>query len=130
MKMGAWAFLLLALNTAITIPLAIYALVVVERQLLFATLGFLAFGLVLILLWRLCASGARCSLCMGPIYLHRHCSRNAAAKRSFGSYRLRVARDIILTRSFRCPYCGETTRCETKSSTRSTTDPASPQNPA
>ena len=124
MKMGAWAFLLLALNTALTIPLAIYALVMVERKLLFATLGLLAFGLVLILLWRLCATRARCSLCMGPISLHRHCSRNAAAKRTLGSYRLRVARDIILTSSFQCPYCGESTRCEPKSATPPTTDAA------
>ena len=112
MKLGAWTVLLLALNTAVTIPLAIYALIAVKRELLFAALGFLGFGLVILLVWRLSAAEARCSLCMGPIFLHRSCSRNRNAKQIFGSYRLRVARDIVLTRSFRCPYCGESTLCK------------------
>jgi DNA-directed RNA polymerase subunit RPC12/RpoP len=118
MKLGSWTIMLLIVNTALTVSLGLYALITVRRELLFAALGFLGFGFVLLLVWRVAASSARCSLCMGPILLNRRCARSRHARRLSGSYRLQVARDIILTNSFRCPYCGESTLCKPRSSTR------------
>lgn len=111
MKLGSWLFFLLGLNTLITIPVAAYALILVNRDLLLLTLSLLGASLVLLILFRIMAAGARCPLCTGPILLSRRCSRNRNAARTLGSYRIRVARDIMLTNRFRCPYCGESTRC-------------------
>ena len=111
MKLSAWLFLLLGLNGLVTISVTLTALILVNRQLLILTLALLTFSLVLLIAFRLSASGARCPLCTVQILLSRRCQRNRNAQRTLGSYRARVARDIVLTRTFRCPYCGEPTQC-------------------
>ena len=57
---------------------------------------------------------AYCPLCRGPVLRGSGARRHRTAKRSFFSYRLRVARDITLTNTFVCPYCGERTHCVVK----------------
>ncbi len=57
---------------------------------------------------------AYCPLCRGPVLRGSGARRHRTAKRSLFSYRLRVARDITLTNTFACPYCGERTHCIVK----------------
>ena len=57
---------------------------------------------------------AYCPLCRGPVLRGSGARRHRTAKRSLFSYRLRVARDITLTNTFVCPYCGERTHCVVK----------------
>ena len=116
MKFGAWLFFLLGLNTVVTILVILTALAMASQQLLVLTLALLTFGLVLLISFRVVASGARCPLCSGSVLLSRRCQRSRHAVRSFGSYRIRVARDIILCNSFRCSYCGESTHCSPRAS--------------
>ena len=71
---------------------------------LFATLG-------LLLLQKYFAHSAYCPLCRGPVLRGSRAQRHRNASRTFWSYRLRVARDIVLTNKFSCPYCGERTNC-------------------
>ena len=54
---------------------------------------------------------AYCPLCRGPVLRGSGARRHRTAKRSLFSYRLRVARDVTLTNTFVCPYCGERTHC-------------------
>jgi len=112
---GAAALLLLSgLLCAATICVAIYALIDIDRPLLLWALGlFIAFAASLIG-YRYLAVSARCSLCMSPVLLSRHCSRSEKARTLCSSYRLRVAKDIVLRNGFRCPYCGEPTKCEVR----------------
>ena len=113
-KLGAWLLYLFCLSAVATIAVITCALVLNDRQLFVLALALLAWDLVLLVTCRLVASGARCPLCMGPIFLSRRCQRNQHARKIFGSYRLRVAGNIILTNTFKCPYCGESTRCTPK----------------
>ena len=57
---------------------------------------------------------AYCPLCRGPVLRGSGARRHRTAKRSLFSYRLRVARDVTLTNTFVCPYCGERTHCVVK----------------
>lgn len=120
MRVASGLLLLSCLLCVSAITVAIYSLYEINRPLLLVSLGLLGGFLVTALGYRYYASSSRCSLCMGPVLLSRQCSRSKKAQRSFGSYRLRVARDIIFKNSFCCPYCGEPTKCEVKKA------PASP----
>ena len=71
-------------------------------------------SLVLFILYRISSWSAFCPLCRGPVLGGSGAQRNRRSKRSLGSHRLRVARDILLTNSFVCPYCNERTLCKTK----------------
>ncbi len=63
-------------------------------------------SLILILQW-LVAAHTRCPLCMTPVLAKNGCSKNNRARPLLGSYRLRVALNILFQGSFRCPYCNE-----------------------
>lgn len=68
---------------------------------------------VTIIQW-ITAARARCPLCLTPALAKKSCSKNRAAKRLLGSYRLRVAGSIITKNQFRCPYCNEPTALEVR----------------
>lgn len=80
-----------------------------DRQL--AVIGlWLAASVVVVLPLRLMiSSSCQCPLCRSTVLSRIGCSKNTKAKNFFGSYRLRVALQILLRNRFRCPYCNETT---------------------
>jgi len=64
-----------------------------------------------------------CPLCrMHPI-VSSGCQKSTKVKALFGSHRTRVALSTLLFHRFRCPYCGEPTRCKVRP--RSEVPPAS-----
>ncbi|MDA1005076.1 MAG: hypothetical protein O3A87_01145 [Verrucomicrobia bacterium] len=111
MKSGAWLFLLSSTVLLIAVSVLAYAFLPDNKHMLLPAFGGVLFGLLLLLIYRVTSSSARCPLCAGPVLLSQHCQRNRNAKPLFGSYRFRVARDIALVGTFRCPYCGEDTLC-------------------
>ena len=71
-------------------------------------------GVVIMIIHWISAARARCPLCLTPSLAKKACSKNRGAQRFLGSYRLKVATSIILTNSFRCPYCNEPTVLEVR----------------
>ena len=111
MKLGSLSLLLLLFILSVSIALMAYALSTQED--LYALLGLCGMftSLVLLILYRVSASSAHCPLCRGSVLRGSGAQRNRRARRSLGSHRLRVARDIVFTNSFVCPYCNEQTLC-------------------
>ena len=114
MRISAMSFLMLSLNFAATIPLVTMGFVHDDRELLLLALGLIGSGLVFLVIYRISGSSARCSLCSNPVLFSKRCSRNRNARRTMGSYRVRVATSIVFTNRFTCPYCGERTLCKAK----------------
>lgn len=111
MKVGAWFFLLACLAITVATGFLGYSFTQGHKHYLLPSLGGIFGGLLLLLIYRIRSSSARCPLCTGPVLLSQRCSRHRKAGRLFGSYRLRVARDIAFFGAFKCPYCGEDTVC-------------------
>lgn len=65
----------------------------------------------LALLYRLMAGSASCPLCRNQPLVAKGCQKQRKAHQLLGSYRLEVASSVLLHNSFRCPYCGESSRC-------------------
>lgn len=80
-----------------------------DRQL--AMYGLLLAGSVVLLypIRQVIAESCKCPLCRVAVLSPRGCSKNTKAKKFMGSYRLRVALQILLKNCFRCPYCNEST---------------------
>lgn len=115
MRLGALALVLLFLVAFATVGLIAYAVYSGERTYALGALGGCISTFVLLLIYRVFASSAHCPLCRGPVLSGSGAQRNRRARRTLGSHRLRVARNILLTNTFICPYCNETTRCVVKS---------------
>ncbi|OYV06437.1 MAG: hypothetical protein CFE26_06320 [Verrucomicrobiales bacterium VVV1] len=106
-----------------TLGLFVAAYVMGDKDL--AKSGLLCAGLTLLiaLLQRISAGCVGCPLCrMRPI-VSSGCQKSVKAKALFGSHRNRVALSTLLFHRFRCPYCGEPTRCKVRS--RSEVPPSS-----
>jgi len=114
MKLGSLVLFLLTLSLIATITLLSYAIYTADRTFSLGALSSFGMTLLLFILYRVYASSAYCPLCRGPVLRGSGAQRNGSAKRTFGSYRLRVARNIIFTNSFTCPYCNERTKCVVK----------------
>ena len=114
LKLGSLFLFLLFLSLCGSLSLIVYALYADSP--LQASLGLygMALSLVFFILYRICSWSAFCPLCRGPVLGGSGAQRNRRAKRSLGSHRFRVARNILLTNSFVCPYCNERTLCRTK----------------
>lgn len=111
MKIGSISLLLLLFILSFSIALMVYALCTQkDSHALLGLCGILT-SLVLFILYKTFASSAHCPLCRGHVLRGSGAQRNRRARRSLGSHRLRVARDIIFTNSFVCPYCNEQTLC-------------------
>jgi hypothetical protein len=67
-------------------------------------------GLLAYLIEWLLSARARCPLCMISPLHPKGCQKNRRVKRLFGSYRLRVATNVLFRDFFQCPYCGEATK--------------------
>lgn len=114
MKLGAYALVLTAIAMVATPALLGYAIYSGERSYGLWSLAALALLLTSLVFYRLFAGRAHCPLCRGPILSGSGAQRNRRARRTLGSHRLRVARNIIFTNTFVCPYCNEPTRCTVK----------------
>lgn len=69
--------------------------------------------LVVIIQWLLAAK-TRCPLCLTPVLATKGCSKHRNAKTLLGSYRLRVALNVLLKGRFYCPYCNEPSALEVR----------------
>jgi hypothetical protein len=79
-------------------------------------MGFLAI-LLHLLVWSL-AFNTRCPLCMTHVMANLKCSTHRRARKLFGSYRNRVAYEILFKGCFTCPYCHEQTSMTVRSGNR------------
>lgn len=109
---ASWVLLLFLVWFTLGLLVAAYAMG--DKEL--AKAGLLCVGLTLLiaLLQRITANSVGCPLCrMHPI-VSSGCQKSTKAKALFGSHRTRVALSTLLFHRFRCPYCGEPTRCKVR----------------
>ena len=112
-KLAAWILFINWLMIPAAFITLLGAWINIDKQLAWIAISlFGASALAGVIQWGL-ATLARCPLCLTLPIAHRICSKHRKAKRLLGSYRLRVACSVIFTRSFRCPYCGESTAVDT-----------------
>lgn len=101
-----------------SIGLLLYSLAIHDEPLTVWAMGLLLLtGLVTILQW-LVALRTNCPLCMTPVLASKRCMKHRHAKCFLGSHRLRASIAILLTNSFRCPYCHEPTSLELRDRNR------------
>lgn len=86
-----------------------YSFFIKDRDLIIIGIKLAAVAGILFLVRALYSSTCKCPLCRVPMLSGQSCSRNIKAKTFLGSYRLRVALDILFLNKFRCPYCNEPT---------------------
>lgn len=91
-----------------------YSLFLNQRDHLILASSLIGAGVIIMIIHWISAARARCPLCLTPSLAKKSCSKNRGAQRFLGSYRLKVATSIILTNSFRCPYCNEPTVLEVR----------------
>jgi hypothetical protein len=113
-RFNALSWLLMLLLVLMTVGLLVAALLTNDRLLALAGLSLASASLMVAILQRIAASSANCPLCRMPPLGSRACQKNAKARPFLGSYRLRVSLSTVLLNRFRCPYCGEPTRCTVK----------------
>ena len=111
LKRGGYLLLLALLALVASNAFLIVALYFNDRTLVLKAIPALFGSGMLFILAHLLSASARCPLCSNRVLHSSRCQRNRNARPLFGSYRLRVARDIVLFNRFRCPYCGEPTEC-------------------
>lgn len=87
-----------------------YSFFIKDRELMIIGIKLAAIAGVLSLVRVLYAPTCKCPLCRVSLLSGKSCSRSMKAKTFLGSYRLRVALDILLFSKFRCPYCNEPTK--------------------
>lgn len=103
--------------------LFVAAYVMGDKDLAKSGLHYAGLTLLIALLQRIAGGYAGCPLCrMHPI-VSSGCQKSVKAKPLLGSHRTRVALSTLLFHRFRCPYCGEPTRCKVRA--RSKVPPAS-----
>lgn len=104
----------------------LFFLVVFEDQRAFYPLA-ISFGVGIIAsIFSFCyGNKARCQLCQTTLILHQKCVKSPNAKRTLGSYRLKLSLSVIFTSKFTCPYCGEsfTTQIFDLANKKTITDP-------
>ena len=83
-----------------------------DREELTLALKLGGLSVLMLVVFRITASGAKCPLCAGPVLLGLKCSQHRKTRSLLFSNRLRVAVMVLLCNRFVCRYCGEPTRCE------------------
>lgn len=108
-RISAALFCLKTLLIIATITVYAWAFATHDRQL--AMIGLWLTGAVVLLfpIRQAIAESCQCPLCRVAVLSPKGCSKNTKAKSFIGSYRLRVALQILLKNCFCCPYCNETT---------------------
>ena len=93
---------------AILVPgFLLYSIVVGDRFLTIITASTGGFAALIAVVQWVISTKTRCPLCMTPVLAAKRCSKHRFAKKLFGSYRLRVAGNVLLSGSFVCPFCNE-----------------------
>ncbi len=113
-RLNAFSWLALLLLAVTTSGLLLAAFLTYDRFLAMAGLTFASATLILAILQQMAAGSVNCPLCRMPPLGSKACQKNARARTFLGSYRLRVSLSTLLLNRFRCPYCGEPTRCAVK----------------
>lgn len=113
-KLVCLLFLLRGIGALSLVPVLVIGLVVGKVQWLWASGGILAATLTISLLFLLMRDGPQCPICKGRIMSHVSCVKHRKARRLLGSYRLQIVVSAIFTGSFRCQYCGEPTKLESR----------------
>ena len=91
-----------------------YSLFIKDRELMIIGIKLAAAACVVFLVRVVYSPSCQCPLCRVPLLSGQSCSKNSKAKTFLGSYRLRVALDILFLNKFRCPYCNEPTIMESR----------------
>ena len=91
-----------------------YSFFIKDRELIILAIKLAAIPSVVFLVRLLYASTCLCPLCRVPLLSGQSCSKNSKAKTFLGSYRLRVALEILFLNRFRCPYCNEPTEMKSR----------------
>ena len=108
------AFLLVA--KCLLAPLAAYLFLhsyaTADLQMAYLGLGTLALVAVVVPAQWIVSARANCPLCFAPVLAGKKCATHRKSQPLLGSHQLRVATEILLANSFRCPYCGEPTLLE------------------
>lgn len=109
---------LLVCAKCIAVPLVAACLI---RSLVFHDLPMVCRSLVvmggvllMIMAQWIVASRANCPLCMTPVLGNKQCNKHRRARKLLGSYRLRVAFQILTQNKFDCPYCSEPTELKVR----------------
>ncbi len=108
-QLASWLLFLIYLMIPATFGVLVYSVVVVDQKSMRLALGLIVATAVTAVIQWVAATRARCPLCHARSVARNGCSKHRAARRLFGSYRLRVACAVIFRKCFRCPYCGEST---------------------
>lgn len=114
LRMAAVALMGLAGAAMVAFGSGLYAFLVVDLEFMKITIFCVCLVVALALLYRVMAGSASCPLCRNQPLISKGCQKHRKAQRLFGSYRYRVAGSVLLTGSFRCPYCGESSACRVK----------------
>ena len=114
-KIASWVFVMKWLLLGAGCLGLVLAAAAINRNVMQLAVGLLGVGFLLSVVHWLQSATARCPLCLATPMVHRSCSKHRRAQRLFGSYRLRVALGVLSSRRFRCPYCGEITLVQTRS---------------
>lgn len=104
-------FLLVGLGLA---AFAVYAVLHSTHEMMIRLLYAIGTFVGCWLVYMYSALMCKCPLCRSGPMTPKRCAKHRQAGRLFGSYRLRVAATVLLLNRFRCPYCGESTRCRVK----------------
>jgi len=113
-RLNAFIWLMMLVLAVVTAGLLVAAFLTNDRVLALAGLGSACATLVIGILQRISSTSANCPLCRMPPMGMSACQKNSKARPFLGSYRLRVSLSTLLLNRFRCPYCGEPTRCSVK----------------
>lgn len=91
-----------------------YAFFVHDRELVILGLKLAALTAVIFLARLIYSPSCKCPLCRVPLLSTANCAKNHNAQTLLGSYRLRVAVEILMANHFRCPYCNEPTQMKSR----------------
>ena len=95
--------------TPVAAGVILWGLIMTDSKLVLAGLVLVVLvGMVVFLQW-IVGARTNCPLCITPVMASKGCTRHRNARPFLGSYRLRVALQVLFTGGFRCPYCGERT---------------------
>lgn len=100
--------------TPVSAASLIYSIAIHDDGLTIISLYLILLTVLVVILHWLVGQRTQCPLCMTPVLATKNCVKHRHARTFLGSHRLRVALAVILTNSFRCPYCHEPTVLEVR----------------
>ncbi len=115
-KLASWMWLCKWLLVAAACALLAYCAIAGEQEYLVWAPAMLVAALLAGAVQWVFSHQAHCPLCLTPPLGHHRCAKHRKARRLCGSYRLRVACNVIFSHYFRCPYCGEATAMRMRAS--------------